>query len=186
MGGQVTGQHSSTTYSLGCGKTTSTVEGYLLGCNKTTETLEAYQTGCGLSDGQIVGAMIVYDQSAIQTMANMSMPRPVAEPMSLPVMENDSNNSIPEMVPEDENANEEQETVVSEEVNNIPEEIPEEVTIVEEAPLEDVETQEPPEVTPESELPNVEEPTTDIEPEETFSEEAVEEITENNTEGGDG
>ena len=55
-------------FSLGCGKTTTTIDGYKLGCGKTTSTIVAYQPGCGLSDGQIIGATIVYDQSAVSTM----------------------------------------------------------------------------------------------------------------------
>lgn len=46
-------------YNYTCGSPTNT---YTTGCGKTTNTIVAYQPGCGLSDGQIIGATIVYDQ----------------------------------------------------------------------------------------------------------------------------
>ena len=67
MWGQVTGNHSTTTYSLGCGKTGKTIEGYSLSCGKDTDTLEGYQANCGLAEGQIIGATIRYDQSVAAT-----------------------------------------------------------------------------------------------------------------------
>lgn len=64
------GYHGHTTYGnvLTCGKSTSTVAGiayYTPGCGKTTNTIEGYAPACGFCDGQIIGAHIVYDNSAI-------------------------------------------------------------------------------------------------------------------------
>ena len=79
--GLTCGKATSTidSYGLGCGKTTSTIIAYSLGCGKTTSTIVAYQPGCGLSDGQIIGATIVYDQSAINTAAVMNIAEPMEE-----------------------------------------------------------------------------------------------------------
>lgn len=41
------------------------IVGYSLNCGKSTSTVEGYGAGCGLSDGQIIGAHIVYDESAL-------------------------------------------------------------------------------------------------------------------------
>lgn len=38
---------------------------YDLGCGKGTSTVVGYKTSCGLSDGQIIGAHIVYESSAV-------------------------------------------------------------------------------------------------------------------------
>ena len=53
-------------YNYTCGSPTNT---YTAGCGKTTSTIVAYQPGCGFSDGQIIGATIIYDQSAVSTMS---------------------------------------------------------------------------------------------------------------------
>ena len=60
-------------YDLSCGMTPETIIGYSLGCGKTTSTIVAYQPGCGLSDGQIIGATIVYDQSAVSVASVMNL-----------------------------------------------------------------------------------------------------------------
>lgn len=39
------------------------LNGYGLGCGKTTESIVSYVPGCGFTEGQIVGAHIVYDAS---------------------------------------------------------------------------------------------------------------------------
>lgn len=53
-------------YNYTCGSPTNT---YTAGCGKTTSTIVAYQPSCGFSDGQIIGATIIYDQSAVSTMS---------------------------------------------------------------------------------------------------------------------
>lgn len=49
---------------LSCNKGNGVV-GYSLNCGKSTSTIEYYVPSCGLSDGQIIGAHIVYTQSAV-------------------------------------------------------------------------------------------------------------------------
>lgn len=46
-----------TTYSLNCNRT---IDSYTLGCGKTSETIEAYHTNCGRHWGEIVSARIFY------------------------------------------------------------------------------------------------------------------------------
>ena len=57
-------------YNYTCGSPTNT---YTAGCGKTTNTIVAYQPGCGLSNGQIIGATIVYDQSAVNAASVMDL-----------------------------------------------------------------------------------------------------------------
>ncbi len=46
---------------------------YELGCGKSTSTVTGYRPACGLSDGQITGAHIVYDRSAVPAASALSM-----------------------------------------------------------------------------------------------------------------
>lgn len=49
-----------------CDKTTTVSYTYYeLGCGKSTNTVTGYRAACGLSDGQIIGAHIVYDEDAL-------------------------------------------------------------------------------------------------------------------------
>lgn len=50
-------------------------------CGKNTSTVEKYTAGCGLTDGQIIGAHIVYDRNAVSSAAAslMSLRIPVEE-----------------------------------------------------------------------------------------------------------
>ncbi len=83
----VTGTHmkSATIYSLGCGKTTDTVESYSLSCTKSTttaesytlscgktaETIESYSLNCGKEEGQVTRVLICTisnnNQAAVST-----------------------------------------------------------------------------------------------------------------------
>jgi len=58
-------------------------------CGKSTSTVEGYKAGCGLTDGQIIGAHIVYSGAAASSMAisTMSLEMPEEEVMEEPVME---------------------------------------------------------------------------------------------------
>lgn len=47
-----------------CGYTEG-INGYDLGCGKTTSTAEKYTPTCGCTDGQIIGAIIVYKKNAL-------------------------------------------------------------------------------------------------------------------------
>lgn len=51
---------------LSCNKGSGII-GYSLNCGKSPSTIEYYTPVCGLSDGQIIGAHIVYEQSALLT-----------------------------------------------------------------------------------------------------------------------
>lgn len=48
---------------------TSTYTYYELGCEKSTNTIVGYRVACGLADGQIIGAHIVYDESAVSSVS---------------------------------------------------------------------------------------------------------------------
>lgn len=60
------GGHSYLSCNLGSG-----IIGYSLNCGKNNSTIEGYRPACGLSDGQIIGAHIVYDQNALGAAAVM-------------------------------------------------------------------------------------------------------------------
>ncbi len=54
------GGHRYLSCNLGSG-----IVGYSLNCGKNPSTIEYYTPACGLSDGQIIGAHIVYDRNAL-------------------------------------------------------------------------------------------------------------------------
>lgn len=55
-------------WELSCGLGNAII-GYSLNCGKSTSTIEYYIPSCGFSDGQIIGAHIVYAQSAARAKA---------------------------------------------------------------------------------------------------------------------
>lgn len=55
---------TSTVTDISCGYSEG-LNGYRTGCGKDNRTVEAYTPGCGFVDGQIVGARIVYDRTAV-------------------------------------------------------------------------------------------------------------------------
>ncbi len=71
---------TSTVTDINCGYSEG-LNGYRTGCGKSNETVEAYMPGCGLADGQIVGAHIVYDRTAVSRpqAAAFSMNRAIEE-----------------------------------------------------------------------------------------------------------
>ena len=68
--------------------------GYSLSCGKSNSTIEGYAVGCGLSDGQIIGAHIVYPDAGNVTNAvsTTSLASDLAEPVE--AAESSANNSV--------------------------------------------------------------------------------------------
>ena len=68
--------------------------GYSLSCGKSNSTIEGYTVGCGLSDGQIIGAHIVYPDAGNVTNAvsTTSLASDLAEPVE--AAESSANNSV--------------------------------------------------------------------------------------------
>ncbi|MFI3213246.1 MAG: hypothetical protein R3Y24_07875 [Eubacteriales bacterium] len=61
---------------LSCGMENGII-GYSLGCGKSTSTIEGYRTGCGFVDGQIIAAHIVYIQE--NAMLTNEIVNPISE-----------------------------------------------------------------------------------------------------------
>lgn len=93
---------------LSCGKGNGLV-GYSIGCGKDGRTIDAYRPGCGLSDGQIIGAHIIYDQSASNAVSYTAI---------IPEMDSDESDQIQETSLEQDET--EDETEESEETKENP------------------------------------------------------------------
>ena len=62
-------------YIYECGDRPLNASKEVLICEKSTDTVDSYLPSCGLADGQIIGATIVYDRSAVSGQVQALMAR---------------------------------------------------------------------------------------------------------------